>query len=51
MESRNTKDSEEAADHFSEEELDYDELTSHKIDKNVLSQKKKKKMIVILEHA
>lgn len=33
------------------EELDYEELTSHKIDKNVMSQKRKKRLIIILEHA
>jgi|LauGreDrversion4_2_1035121.scaffolds.fasta_scaffold2777018_1 hypothetical protein len=35
----------------SDEDLDYGELTSHKIDKNVLSLKRKKRLIVILEHA
>jgi len=34
-----------------EEEIDYDDLTSHKIEKNVHSLKKKKHLIVILEHA
>ena len=34
-----------------EEELDYEELTSHKIDKNIMSQKKRKRLIVVLEHA
>ena len=35
----------------SEEEINYDELTSHKIEKNVASEKRKKRLIVILEHA
>ena len=35
----------------SDEELDYGDLTSHKIDKNVLSLKRKKRLIVVLEHA
>jgi hypothetical protein len=34
-----------------EQDIDYDELTSHKIEKNVMSLKKKKRVIVILEHA
>jgi hypothetical protein len=34
-----------------EEDINFDELTSHKIDKNTLSRKNKKKLIVILEHA
>jgi hypothetical protein len=33
------------------DEIDFDELTSHKIDKNVLAQKRRKRLIVILEHA
>ncbi len=34
-----------------EEDINFDELTSHKIDKNVLSQKRRKRLIIILEHA
>jgi hypothetical protein len=34
-----------------EEDINYDELTSHKIDKNTVVKKNKKKLIVILEHA
>ena len=34
-----------------EEEINYEELTSHKIDKNVQEQKRRKRLIVILEHA
>lgn len=33
------------------DEIDFDELTSHKIDKNVLAQKSRKRLIIILEHA
>jgi hypothetical protein len=36
---------------FAEEDINFDELTSHKIDKNVSTKKNKKKLIVILEHA
>lgn len=50
-----SKHNEEIAEQFSEgeeeEELDYEELTSHKIDKNVVAQKKRKRLIVILDHA
>lgn len=35
----------------SDDEVDYDEMVSHKIDKNVVDKKNKKKLIVILEHA
>jgi hypothetical protein len=34
-----------------EEDINYEELTSHKIDKNTAALKNKKKLIVILEHA
>jgi hypothetical protein len=34
-----------------EEDIEYDELISHKIDKSVTGKKNKKKLIVILEHA
>jgi hypothetical protein len=34
-----------------EEDINYDELMSHKIDKTVNGKKTKKKLIVILEHA
>jgi hypothetical protein len=34
-----------------EDEINYDELTSHKIDKNVQEQKRRKRLIVVLEHA
>lgn len=34
-----------------EDEVNFDELTQHKIEKNVQSLKKKKRLIVILEHA
>lgn len=39
-------------DQFDEEEdIDYEELTSHKIDKSVSNLKNKKRLIIILEHA
>ena len=34
-----------------EDDMDYEEFTSHKIDKNVVDQKKKKRLIVIIEQA
>jgi hypothetical protein len=35
----------------SDEDLDYNEMQSHKIEKNTASQKDKKRLIVILEHS
>jgi hypothetical protein len=34
-----------------EEDIDYEEVLSHKIDKNVSALKNKRRLIVILEHA
>ncbi len=34
-----------------EEDIDFEEMTSHKVDKNVSDLKSKKRLIVILEHA
>jgi hypothetical protein len=34
-----------------QDDMDYEEFTSHKIDKNVMDQKKKKRLIVIIEQA
>jgi hypothetical protein len=34
-----------------EEDINIEELTSHKIEKNAVARKNKKKLIVILEHA
>ena len=40
-------DSEEEID----DDVDYDQITSHKLQKNTLDKKNKKKLIIILEHA
>lgn len=41
--------------HESEDEIDddvdYDQINSHKLDKNKMDKKNKKKLIIILEHA
>jgi hypothetical protein len=49
MENKNSKDLDRSRS--DSEEVDLDELTSHKIDKNSSLSKNKKKLVVILEHS
>ena len=34
-----------------DDDVDYDQMTSHKLEKNKADKKQKKKLIIILEHA
>jgi hypothetical protein len=39
------------SEHEIDDDIDYDQITSHKLQKNTYDKKNKKKLIIILEHA